>query len=77
MFYTRRSLIQGGLASLALGSLAHAAGKQKGQPAKDLSAVLYNSNMFYTDKFVFNIFFNSAYHASFRTFLISANKKDT
>ena len=37
MIYTRRSLIQGALASLTLGSLAHAAGKQEGQAAEGLS----------------------------------------
>lgn len=37
MIYTRRSLIQGALASLTLGSLAHAAGKQEGQAAEGLA----------------------------------------
>ncbi len=37
MFHTRRSLIQGALASLALGGVARAAGKAAGTTAKELS----------------------------------------
>lgn len=37
MFHTRRSFIQGALASLALGGVAHAAGKTAGKASKALS----------------------------------------
>ena len=40
MFQTRRSLIQGALAALALGGVGHAAGRKDGQAAKDLSVLV-------------------------------------